>query len=235
MVSELSVIISALNEEKAVRQVLIGVLEIFDRLKIKGDIIFLNNHSTDNTGKIADTVAKRDKRVKVIHRINRKNKDLGSSLKEGILHATGNYILIMDCDMSHNPAEIKNLFDKRKEADIIVGSRYSGGSADIALSRNILSKTCNYLINYLFGLEVKDISNSFKLYKKEVLKSLKLTNDGFGLHVEIILKAANRGYVMKETPIHLRRSLTDSKMVYRKQIPLYAKAVFAGIKDKFMI
>ncbi len=233
MASELTVIISALNEEKTVKKVLEGVLKILDSLKIKGDIIFLNNHSTDNTGKIADSIAKKDKRLKVIHRTDRPSKDLGSSLREGISYARGDYVLIMDCDLSHDPAMIKELFDKRKEADIIVGSRYAGGSAEMPITRTIISGTSNFLVNNLLGVKVKDISTGFKLYKKEVLKSLNLTNDGFGLHVEILLKAANKGCKIKELPIHYRKSLKKSTLNYRKQIPSYASAVLAGIKDRF--
>ncbi len=231
---ELTVVISALNEEKSVQNVLRGVLNIFDKFKIRGNIIFMNNHSTDNTGKLADQVAKKDKRIKVIHRINRQSKDLGSSLREGISNAAGDYILIMDCDLSHDPAEVKNLFDRRKEADIIVGSRYAGGSADMPLSRQIISRTSNFIVNLFLGVRVKDISTGFKLYKREVLQSLKLTNNGFGLHVEILLKAANKGYKIKEIPIHYKRSIKKSTLNYRKQFPSYARAVLAGLKEKFM-
>jgi len=71
------------------------------------------------------------------------------------------------------------------------------------------------------------------LYKKKVLKDLPLTNDGFGLHVEILLKAINRGYSVKEIPIHYKRSLTESTLNYKKQIPSYALAVISGFMDKF--
>ena len=234
MKSDLTVIISALNEEKSVKRVLSGVLDIFDKYKIRGDIIFLNNHSTDNTGKIADSVAKKDKRVKVIHRINRPNKDLGSSLKEGISNAKGDYVLIMDCDLSHDPAVVKDLFNERKEADVIVGSRYAGGSAEMPFSWIIISGVSNFVVNLLLGVGVKDISTGFNLYRREVLQDLKLKNDGFGLHVEILLKAANRGYKIKEIPIHYKKSLSESTLNYRKQIPSYTKAVLEGLKEKFI-
>lgn len=231
---ELTVVISALNEEAHVEKVLRGVLKFFDKYKIRGNIVFMNNHSTDNTGKLADKVAKKEKRIRVIHRINRPSKDLGSSLREGIANATGDYILIMDCDLSHDPAEVKNLFDKRKEADIIVGSRYAGGSADMPLSRQIISRTSNFLVNLLLGVKVKDISTGFKLYKREVLQSLELTNDGFGLHVEILLKAANKSCKIKEIPIHYKRSMKKSTLNYKKQFPSYGRAVLAGLKERFM-
>ncbi len=235
MNSELTVVISALNEEKSVERVLTGVLKMFDENKINGDVIFLNNHSTDNTGKLADLIAKRDRRIKVIHRVNRPSKDLGSSLREGISNATGDYVLIMDCDLSHDPAEVKNLFNQRKEADIIIGSRYCGGSAEMPFSRVIISGASNFFVNKLLGVGVKDISTGFKLYRREVLQGLSLTNNGFGLHVEILLKAANKKHTMKEIPIHYKRSMKKSTLNYKKQIPSYTKAVIDGLKDRYSL
>jgi glycosyltransferase involved in cell wall biosynthesis len=233
MKSELTIVISGLNEEGSVKEVLTGVLKMFDKDKINGDVIFLNNHSTDNTGALADSVAKNDPRLRVIHRLNRPNTDLGSSLKEGISEAAGDHILIMDCDSSHDPEEVKNLFSRRNDADIIVGSRYAGGSAEMPFSRVIISGISNFVVNHLLGVKVKDISTGFKLYKRETLQNLNLKNDGFGLHVEILLKASNRGSSMIEVPIHYKRSLTDSTLNYRKQLPSYGRAVLSGIKDKF--
>ena len=203
--------------------------------KIEGEIVFMNNHSTDNTGKLADLAAKKDKanRIRVIHRVNRPSKDLGSSLREGISNARGNFILIMDCDLSHDPAEIKELFDKRNEADVIVGSRFAGGSADMNLKRTILTRTYNMMISTLLNMHVKDITTGFKLYKRGVLQSLNLTNDGFGLHVEILIKAALKGYKIKEVPIHYKKSL-KSTLNYRKQFKSYMKPFVLGLKEKYL-
>ena len=233
MGSELTIVISALNEEKSVKKVLEKIEIIFKKYKICGDIVFLNNHSTDDTGKIADSFAEKKENIKVIHRRNRKNKDLGSSLREGLSNANGKYILIMDCDLSHDPSEIKKLFDNRKEADIIIGSRFAGGSAEMNLKRTILSKTYNVLVDKVLFLEVKDITTGFKLYKKEVIKNLSLKNNGFGLHVEILLKASNKGFKIKEIPIHYRKSYSESSLNYRKQFFSYVKPVLSAINQKY--
>ena len=232
---ELSVVISALNEEKTVQSVLKQVLGVFDKYKINGEIVFMDNHSTDKTGYLADQVAKKDKRARIIHRRNMPNTDLGSSLREGFANARGKYLLIMDCDLSHSPDEIPNLLKHKNEADIIVGSRYMrGGKADMNLKRSIISRSFNLLTRILAGTSVNDITTGFKLYKKEVLDSLNLESTGFGLHVEIFLKAMNKGYKAIEIPIHYQRADKKSTLNYRKQFLSYTKPLLSALKEKYI-
>ena len=231
---ELTVVISALNEEKTVQNVLTKVLGVFDRRKINGEIVFMDNHSTDNTGHLAERIAKKDKRVKVIHRKNRPNKDLGSSLREGFANSNGKYVLIMDCDLSHSPDEIPNLLKHKNEADIIIGSRYTkGGKADMNLKRSIISRTFNSLTRLLLNTNVKDITTGFKLYNKKVLDSLKLESTGFGLHAEILLKSLSKGFTAIEIPIYYQRADKKSTLNYRKQFLSYTKPVLAALKEKY--
>ena len=231
---QLSVVISALNEEKSVSSVLSRVLGVFDRHKIDGEIIFMDNHSTDKTGELADLISKKDKRVVVIHRRKRPNKDLGSSLREGFQNAHGKYVIIMDCDLSHSPDEIPNLLKHKNEADIVIGSRYvKGGKADMNIKRSLISRSFNLLARLLLGINAKDITTGFKLYNKKVLDNLHLENTGFGLHVEVFLKAMNNGYTAKEIPIHYRRADKKSTLNYRKQFKSYAYPVLHAFKDKY--
>ncbi len=203
---ELSVVVSALNEEKTVRSVLEQILKVFDKYKIKGEIVFMDNHSTDKTGYLADQVAKKDKRARVIHRKNRPNTDLGSSLREGFANAKGTYVIIMDCDLSHSPDEIPNLLKHKDEADIIIGSRYAkGGKADMSLKRSIISRSFNLMTKIIAGTNV----------------------------VEIFLKAINKGCKAIEVPIHYRRADKKSTLNYRKQFFSYAKPVLSALKEKY--
>ncbi len=234
MKPELSVVISAFNEEKTVESVLEKVLKVFDSYKIDGEIVFMDNHSTDKTGEFADKIAQQDKRVSVIHRRNRLNKDLGSSLREGFENAQGRYVIIMDCDLSHSPGDIQNLLKHKNEADIIIGSRYvKDGKAEMNWKRLIISKTFNFLTRTLLRTNVKDITTGFKLYNKKVLDSLNLESTGFGLHVEILLKALNKGHTAKEIPIFYQRADKKSTLNYRKQFMSYTKPVVLTLKERF--
>lgn len=229
---DLSILVSAFNEEKNVTRLLQRLTSVLDTQRITGEIVFLNNHSSDRTGELADIFSKKDKRVRVIHRYNRESKDLGSSLREGFLNCSGNYIIIMDADLSHNPEDIANLFNHKKEADIIIGSRFTeGGRRDMVFSRVVISRVYNSLVRLIMNIGVMDITTGFKLYRKEVIENLNLTNNGFGLHVEILLKAIHKGYTIKEIPIFYKaREKGESKLSYRKQFKTYAKPVFDMMK-----
>ncbi len=229
----LSVVISALNEEKTVTSVLTRVLEVFDKHKINGEIVFLNNHSTDKTGELADAIAKKDGRINVIQRYDRPNRDLGSSLREGFANAQGEFIIILDCDLSHDPEEIPNLLKHKDEADIIIGSRFvKGGKADMALKRTIISRTYNTMAKLLLGMNVNDLTTGFKLYKKKMLDELQLESNGFGLHVEIPIKAHLKGFTFKEVPIYYKRSDKKSTLNYKKQFKSYSRPILKGLKER---
>jgi len=225
MQPELSVVISAYNEEKSVEKVLNGVLQSFKKYGIIGELIFMDNHCTDKTGDIADKVAKKSKKLRVIHRRRRKSRDLGSSLIEGLNQAKGEFVLIMDCDDSHNYQDVKRLFSQRKNADIIIGSRFvKGGGSDFTLKRKVISNFYNFLIPLFLGVKIKDMTTGFKLYNREkVLKGMNLKNNGFGLHIELILKAKAKGCTHKEIPIYYKKSAGKSHLNYKKQFWSYGK------------
>jgi dolichol-phosphate mannosyltransferase len=229
----LSVVIPALNEEKTVSAVLTRVLEVFDRELIDGEIVFLDDHSTDRTGSLADGIARSDSRVRVIHRRSGGDRGLGSSLREGFHNAKGEYIVVLDCDFSHDPADIPRLLERKNEADIVVGSRFvKGGTADMPLQRTLLSRAYNLCAKALLGLAINDITTGYKLYKAKMLRALELKNNGFGLQVEIIFKAQLKGYTAKEVPIHYLRSDKKSTLSYRKEFVSYMAPLFKAFKAR---
>jgi glycosyltransferase involved in cell wall biosynthesis len=231
---ELSVVVPALNEEKTVSATLTRVLEVFDREKIDGEVILVDDASADRTGTLADEIAGKDRRARVIHRSGGKKGNLGSSLREGFRNARGEYVIVLDCDLSHDPADIPKLLRRRDEADIIVGSRYvKGGTADMPLQRVILSRTYNFIAKALLGLSIRDVTTGYKLYKKKMLDDLGLQSDGFGVQVEIIVKAHLKGYTAKEVPIHYTRSDKKSTLIYREQFASYMLPLLHGLAARW--
>lgn len=231
---KLSVVIPALNEEKTVVAVITRALEVLDREQIDGEIVFLNAQSTDRTGALAEEIARRDGRLRVIHRPDSRPGDLGISLRDGFRNARGEYVIVLDCDLSHDPADIPKLFERRHEADIVAGSRFAkGGSADMPLQRVILSRTYNFTVKALLGLAIRDVTTGYKLYKKKMLDELGLESEGFGLQVEIVVKAHLKGYTAKEVPIHYARSDKKSTLSYRKQFASYMLPLLRGLAARW--
>ena len=230
---ELSVVISALNEERTVVAVLSRVLAVLDREKIEGEIVFVDDRGDDRTGALADEIAGKDARVRVIHRPAGAPGNLGSALREGFRHSKGEHVVVLDCDLSHDPNEIPRLLALRGAADIVVGSRFvPGGRAEMPWRRVILTRAYNRFAKMLLGLAISDITTGYKLYKKKMLDDLGLESTGFGLQVEIVVKAHLKGYTAREVPIHYHRSDKKSTLIYRKQFASYTLPLFLGLKER---
>lgn len=232
---ELSVAIPALNEEKTVVAVITGVLAVLDRERIDGEVLLLNANSADRTGPLAEEIARRDPRVRVLRRPDSRPGDLGASLRAGFLSARGAHVLVLDCDLSHDPAEIPKLFARRGDADIVVGSRFvAGGEAEMPWRRTVLTRTYNFFARALLGLPMRDLTTGYKLYRKSMLDDLELESAGFGIQVEIVVKAHLKGYSAVEVPIRYARSDKKSSLSYRRQFASYMLPVLAGFKSRWL-
>jgi dolichol-phosphate mannosyltransferase len=233
---EISILISGLNEEKLVKPLLSEVIHVVKKNKINGEILFMDDHSTDNTGKIADQIASKNRIVRVIHRkgVHGESKGgVGNSIRDGFRNSRGDYVLYMDCD-SHNPKHIPEFFKHRRDADIIIGSRFvKGGGAEMPLTRWLATAPFNFTAKILLNLKVRDLTSGYKLYSKKMLDNLKLDSEGFGIHVEIPLKAFSRGYSAIEIPIYYKKSHKKSTLNYRKQFFSYTIPLVNAIKKRY--
>jgi len=137
--------------------------------------------------------------------------------------ARGEFILIMDADMSHDPKFIPQMIRKQKERtdkggyDIVTGTRYAtgGGVEGWDLQRKLTSRVANFLADFLLGLQVSDLTGSFRLYKKEVLKELMAVNEskGYVFQMEMVFRSRQLGYSIAEVPItFVDRQFGESKM-----------------------
>lgn len=129
---------------------------------------------------------------------------LGTAYIHGMKHATGNYVIIMDADLSHHPKFIPEFIRKQKEGnyDVVSGTRYigDGGVFGWDLRRKLISRGANYLTQILLRPGASDLTGSFRLYKKEVLEHLVDTcvSKGFIFQMEMIVRARQFGYTIGE-------------------------------------
>ena len=231
---EVSVVLPALNEEKTVGVVTDRILSVFDREGLAGEVLVIDGCSSDRTGAIADGIAERDKRVRVIHLGPDAPGNLGISLREGFRGARGRYVVALDCDLSHDPGEIPELLARRHEADLVIGSRFvKGGKAELSWKRYVLTRTYNFMAKHLLGVKINDLTTGFRVYRKAMLDRIELASRGFGLQVETIVKARVNDWKVIEVPIHYRRSDKKSTLIYRKQFASYMLPLFHGVKARF--
>lgn len=153
---------------------------------------------------------------------NQEYTGFGGALKTAIKYANKELFLILDSDGSHNPQYIPDLYQKfvSEKCDLVIGSRYvPGGKTLDKKSSIVMSRLLNFVFRIFLGIQAKDISTDFRLYKTEQLKLIDLTSINYDVLQEVILKLKlnNPGFRICEIPITFeKRKYGESK---RKLIP----------------
>ena len=127
----------------------------------------------------------------------------GVLLRAAIHQAAGDYIMTIDADQSQPADLISRLWRARETAEIILGSRYvQGGTAEMPIARKLLSRFSNLLFSRGLDLHVRDMSSAFRLYKSQVIKTLRLESQDYEILQEILVRALMAGYRIAEIPFH---------------------------------
>lgn len=180
---DLSVVLPAFREEENLRLLLPRIHAAVRSLPIAAEVL------------VVDTVAPLDATPEVCARegiryLNRgPTNAYADAVRTGIAAARGQWILFMDADGSHAPELIPTLFARRADADVVIASRYvDGGHTENSRVLVLMSWVVNACYRFVLGLRVKDVSNSFKLYRADWLRSLELRCDNFDVIEEILYK-----------------------------------------------
>ena len=193
-------------------------------------VLVVDDNSPDGTGKIADELADRDNRVRVIHRVGKLG--LRSAYLDGfrrVLDEGGDAILQMDADFSHDPKKIPEMIHKLDSCDLVLGSRYiPGGSVDNhwPLWRRSLSAFGNAYARTILNLPQQDVTTGFRLWRRETLLSLpfdRIQSNGYIFLVEMAYLAHCLEFKIGEVPIYFAdRQWGKSKM----SLKIQAEAAF---------
>jgi dolichol-phosphate mannosyltransferase len=183
-------------------------------------ILVVDDNSPDGTGEIADRLAAELDYVSVLHRDRKEG--LGPAYLAGFRHVLGTdteLVLEMDCDFSHDPADVPRLVAACDAgADIALGSRYvkGGGTRNWGLVRRIVSWGGSFYARVLLGLTVHDLTGGFKCFRRVVLETLDLgaiDSRGYAFQIETTYRAIRRGFRVVEVPItFVDRTEGTSKM-----------------------
>lgn len=196
---KLSLVIPTYNEKDNIQELIKKIQQEFNKNKINGEIIIVDDNSPDGTGKILDILKNKQKNLKIIHREGKLG--LSSAVLEGWKISNGEVLGVIDADLSHPTERIKDLFlaIENGEADFTIGSRYiKGGKIEgWNLKRKLMSKTATLLSRVY--TKVKDPMTGFFMIKKEVIKNVDLNPRGFKILLEIIIKGKYQN--IKEIPI----------------------------------
>jgi dolichol-phosphate mannosyltransferase len=184
-------------------------------------ILVVDDGSPDGTGARADALAEELDGVHVLHREVREG--LGPAYLAGFAHALdqgAGYVMEMDADFSHDPADLARLLARVRDGDcdVALGSRYvAGGSVeDWGRLRRVVSRGGSWYARRVLGLAVRDVTGGFKCFRVEVLRAIDLStvrSKGYAFQVELTYRTTKAGFRICEVPIRFRdRQLGTSKM-----------------------
>uniref|UniRef100_A0AAV1UB50 Dolichol-phosphate mannosyltransferase subunit 1 n=1 Tax=Peronospora matthiolae TaxID=2874970 RepID=A0AAV1UB50_9STRA len=202
-----SVLLPTYNERENLPLIIWLLDKTFTENNLKYEIVVIEDNSPDGTLQVArDLQQIYGKDVIVI--LPRAGKlGLGSAYRDGLKQATGNFVFLMDADLSHHPKFIPEFIKKQAggNCDIVTGTRYASGGGVYGwdLRRKLTSRVANYLATVLLNPSVTDLTGSFRLYKRDVLEDIMQSIQGLGyvFQMEILVRARQRQYSIAEVPI----------------------------------
>lgn len=187
----ISVVVPTLNESRNIKDVFREIPDFVD------EVVVVDGNSTDGT---ADEIKKYRSDARIITE-NRRGK--GIALKTGFDNSTGDLIVMMDADGSHDPKEIRGLLEPLLDGyDAAKGSRMllGGGSDDITPFRTLGNTVFVSMVNMMHGTDYTDLCYGYRAFKKEALEKLKCSSDGFEIETEQSIRMKKAGLKVKEVP-----------------------------------
>jgi dolichol-phosphate mannosyltransferase len=212
------IILPTYNERENLPSIIAAVEAVFP-----ADFLVIDDNSPDGTGALADEIAARDPRVKVMHRPGKLG--LGTAYIAGFRRALADgydYVFEMDSDFSHDPKYLQPMLDAaRAGADLVIGSRYveGGGTPNWGVGRKIISRGGSLYARTILGLPIRDFTAGFLCYRRRVLEAIDLESvrsSGYSFQIEMKYRAVQKGFRVEEVPIvFFDRRVGASKMSRR--------------------
>jgi dolichol-phosphate mannosyltransferase len=170
-------------------------------------VLVIDDSSPDGTGGLADRLSGELAYVDVLHRETKEG--LGPAYLAGFRRALADgaeLVLEMDCDFSHDPADVPRLIGAARDADLVLGSRYveGGGVRNWSPVRRFISAGGSLYARVFLGVGVRDLTGGFKCFRREVLERLDLDgihSKGYAFQIETTYRALRAGFRVEEVPI----------------------------------
>jgi len=192
----LSVFIPAYNEAGNLENVVKDTLSVLPGIVRDYEIIIVDDGSKDETGEIAERLARENNKIRAIH--HHRNLGFGSVQKTGYTESRLEYVMLIPADGQFDPREIRNLIESRDGADIVVGFRKN---RNCSIERKIVSACLKFSLRIFFGLYLKD-SQWVKMVKRDLFRTINIESAGPFVDAEILIKAKRKKCIISEVETH---------------------------------
>jgi glycosyltransferase involved in cell wall biosynthesis len=192
----LSVVMPVFNERGTIEEIIQRVLAV--RMRI--ELIVIDDASTDGTPEILERLQKAHSFVLLKQP---RNAGKGAALRRGFAAVTGDIVIVQDADLEYSPEEYPLLTELicAGRADVVYGSRFLGRHRVFLLTHYMGNRLLTFIANVLFNTMLSDMETCYKVMRTDVLRSMELKSDGFGIEPEITAKVFKRRYRVYEVPI----------------------------------
>lgn len=222
-------VMPSLNEEKNLLSAVNNVIASCDRLGVNCEIVIVNDGSSDDTGKLAESLKAQHPFIQVIHHDSPQG--IGGSFWDGVKIARGDVVVMIPGDGENDAAEIMRYLPLMNHVDLVVP--YVFNRQVRSLARRILSNLYRGIINLSFGTTL-NYMNGTVLYRKCILDDIELMSKGFFYQTELLIKCIRRGYLFAEVPYALlQRAAGMSKATSMRSLKNVAKSYFILLKDVY--
>jgi glycosyltransferase involved in cell wall biosynthesis len=213
---KLSVLMPAYNEAATVERALAAVLATSQ----EKEVILVDDGSTDGTREIITRLGEEHGQVQVF--FHQQNQGKGAAVRTALAAATGDVVLIQDCDLEYDPNDYAKLLEpiERGEAQVVFGSRAFASHTSYSFWFVVGNKLVTMATNILFNCYISDMETCYKVMPLEVARKLRLTARGFELEPQITGGLLNLGYQIYEVPVNYtaRTRAQGKKLVWRDGI-----------------
>jgi len=213
----LSIIVPVFNEEKTV----LPLLEKVQKVKLMGlakQIVVVNDGSSDGTARLLGKV--KSSNVEIYH--HEVNRGKGAAIRTAIPHTTGDFVVVQDADLEYDPNDYKTLLVPLLEGktDVVYGSRFMGPHRAFLFLHYVGNKFLSLMTNILYNTTITDMETCYKLFRGDIIRSLKLRSNRFEFEPEVTAKILKKGYKLFEMPIsyHGRGFEEGKKITWRDGI-----------------
>jgi glycosyltransferase involved in cell wall biosynthesis len=192
--ASLSIIIPAYNESVTITKILKKICEVELPSQVEKEIIIIDDCSTDSTKQVIDEFIINTASENVRYMRNERNSGKGFGIRKGIQAAKGDFVIIQDADLEYDPRDYSRLLQPALEgvADVVYGSRLMSSAPRRILFfwHSIGNHFLTFLCNAVSNLNLTDMETGYKLFRREIISSVRLKENRFGFEPEVTIKVA---------------------------------------------